>query len=116
MTHSLLLCGLLTHICMIIIRLQAYFRLVMASLIHFRVTPEKRLESACNVLIWGDLLLAFGLYDGIGAVGARVSPGRFTLVESDFILLKPLSNLRTQYASFLISNEPIGGGMFPFKK
>ena len=35
--------------------------------------------------------------------------GRFTLVESDFILLKPLSNLRTQYASFLISNEPIGG-------
>ena len=84
----------------------------MVSLIHFRVTPEKWLESACSVLILCDLLLAFGLYDDIGAVGARVYAGRFTLLKSDFILLKPLSNLRTQYASFLISNEPIGGGGF----
>ena len=64
---------------MIIIRLQAYFRLEMASLIQFRVTPEKWLESACSVLILCDLLLAFGLYDDIGAVGARVYAGRFTL-------------------------------------
>lgn len=28
-------------------------RLVMASLIHFRVMPEKWLESACNVVICG---------------------------------------------------------------
>ena len=72
--HSLLLCGLLTHICMIIIRLQAYFRLEMASLIQFRVTPGKWLESACNMLIWGDLLLAFGLYDGIGGGGCKGIP------------------------------------------
>ena len=44
----------------------------MASLIHFRATPGKWLESACSVVILGDLLLVCCLYDGIGVVGARV--------------------------------------------
>ncbi len=63
--HSLFMCGLFAYICMVIMRLQAYFQLEMASLMHFRVTPGKWLESAYNVLICG-------LYDDIGAVGTRV--------------------------------------------
>ena len=51
----------------------------MASLIHFRAMPGKWLESACNVVILGDLLLVCCLYDGIGVVGVRVYAGRFTL-------------------------------------
>ena len=42
--------------------------------------------------------------------------GGFTLLKSDFILLKPVSNLRTQYDSFLISNELIGGGYVSVQK
>ncbi len=38
----------------------------MALWIYFRVTGEKWLESACNVVILGDLLLVCCLYDGIG--------------------------------------------------
>lgn len=57
----------------------------MASLIHFRVTFGKWLESACSAVICG-------LYDGIGAAGARVYAGRFTYFFGDFILEKQLSN------------------------
>ena len=44
----------------------------MASLIHFRVTPEKWLELACSAVVLGDLC---SLYDGIGIAGARVYAG-----------------------------------------
>ena len=47
----------------------------MASLIHFRVTFEKWLESACNAVILGGLLLVCGLYDGIGVTGGKGVPG-----------------------------------------
>ena len=47
----------------------------MALWIYFRVTGEKWLESACNVVILGDLSLVCCLYDGIGVVGARVYAG-----------------------------------------
>lgn len=50
---------------MVIMRFLGQIRLVIASLITFRVTPGKWLESAYNVLICG-------LYDDIGAVGTRV--------------------------------------------
>ena len=56
--HSLFMCGLFAYICMVIMRLQAYFQLEMASLMHFRVTPGKWLELAYNVVICS-------LYDGI---------------------------------------------------
>ena len=64
----------------------------MASLIHFRATPGKWLESACSVVILGDLLLVCCLYDGIGGVvGVRVYPGGFTLFFRDFNVGKRLS-------------------------
>lgn len=56
--HSLFVCGLLAHNYMPTLLFKAHFWLVMTSLIHFRVTPEKWLESAYNVLICS-------LYDGI---------------------------------------------------
>ena len=40
-------------------------------------------------VVWGAIC---GLYDGIGAAGARVYSGRFTLVKSDFSVIKPLSD------------------------
>ena len=72
----------------------------MASLIHFRATPGKWLESACSVVILGDLLLVCCLYDGIGVVGARVYPGRFTLYFSDFNVRKRLAVLSTRQLNF----------------
>ena len=54
---------------------------------------EKWLESACNVVILGDLLLVCCLYDGIGVVGVRVYPGIFTFYFSDFNVGKHVSNL-----------------------
>ena len=68
---------------------------------------EKWLESACSVVVWGDLLLAFGLYDGIGAVDIRVYAGRFTLYFSDFNVEKRLSNLRTFQLNFLAPNRTV---------
>ncbi len=53
MAHSLLLCGLFAYNYMPTLLFKAYTRLVMASLIHFRVMPEKWLESAYIVLICG---------------------------------------------------------------
>lgn len=64
--HSLLLCGLFGHDRVVAMRNLAYFRLLIDSLIHFRATPGKWLESACSAVIWGELLLVCGLYDGIG--------------------------------------------------
>ena len=52
---------------------------------------EKWLESACNVVILGDLLLVCCLYDGIGVVGVRVYAGMFTFYFSDFNVEKPVS-------------------------
>ena len=43
----------------------------MASLIHFRVTPEKWLELACNVVIWG---LQMGCMMVWGRGGKGVTP------------------------------------------
>ena len=63
----------------------------MTSLIHFRVTFEKWLESDCSMVILGGLLLVCGLYDGIGVVGVRVYPGGFTLFFRDFNVGKRLS-------------------------
>ena len=63
----------------------------MSSLIHFRAMPGKWLESACNVVILGDLLLVCCLYDGIGVLGVRVYPGGFTLFFRDFNVGKRLS-------------------------
>lgn len=99
------MCGLFGCDCMVIMRFSAYFRLVMASLIHFRVTLGKWLESACNVLICG-------LYDDTrGAAGARVYAGRFTLVESDFILLKSPSDEHARHLNFLTYRAHRGGGV-----
>lgn len=47
----------------------------MTSLIHFRVTFEKWLESDCSVVILGGLLLVCGLYDGMGVTGDKGVPG-----------------------------------------
>ena len=43
----------------------------MTSLIHFRVTFEKWLESDCSMVILGGLLLVCGLYDGIEVTGDK---------------------------------------------
>ena len=56
---------------MVIMRFLGQIRLVIASLITFRVTTGKWLESACSVVICG-------LYDGIGVAGARIYAGRVT--------------------------------------
>ena len=83
----------------------------MASLIHFRVTPGKWLESACNVVICS-------LYDGIGAAVARVYAGRFTLLKSDHFSQKAIAVQRTCHSAFgtyrtIISKG--GGGSFHSK-
>lgn len=58
-------------------------------LIHFRVTLEKWLESACSVVICG-------LYDGIGAAVVRLYAGRFTLLKSDYFSQKAIAVQRTR--------------------
>ena len=90
---------------MIIIRFLAYFRLEMASLIHFRVTPGKWLESACSVVIWGDLSLVCCLYDGIGVVGVRVYPGMFTLLKSDYFSQKAIAVLSIRHLKISTPNR-----------
>lgn len=77
----------------------------MVSLIHFRVTPGKWLESACSLVILGDLLLVCCLYDGIGVVSTRVYAGRFTLYFSDFSAGKCLSNLSMCQLNFSAPNR-----------
>ncbi len=77
------LCGLFTCNRMSIMRFLAHFGLAMDSVIIFMTTPEKWLKSACSAVICG-------LYDGGGAAGARMYPGRFTFQFSDFNVEKPL--------------------------
>lgn len=79
----------------------------MASLIHFMVTSEKWLESACSAVILGDLLLVCCLYDGIGVVGVRVYPGGFTLFFRDFSMRKPTAVLSTRQLNFSTPNRTI---------
>ena len=79
----------------------------MTSLIHFRVTFEKWLESDCSMVILGGLLLVCGLYDGIGVVGVRVYPGGFTLYFSDFNVRKRLAVLSTRQLNFSTPNRTI---------
>ena len=57
MAHSLLLCGLFAYNYMPTLLFKAYTRLVMASLIHFRVTLGKWLESVCSVVIFGSFMV-----------------------------------------------------------
>ena len=83
------LCGLFTCNRMSIMRFLAHFGLVMDSVIIFMTTPEKWLELAYIVLICG-------LYDGGGAAGARVSPGRFTFCFKCCLPEKPIVVLLTQ--------------------
>lgn len=83
----------------------AYLGFIMASLIHFRAMPGKWLESACSVLICGDLSLVGSVYDGIGVVGARVYPGMFTFYFSDFNVGKRLSNLSIRRLNFSTPNR-----------
>lgn len=83
----------------------------MVSLIHFRVTPGKWLESACSLVILGDLLLVCCLYDGIGVVGVRVYAGMFTLVKSDLFSQKAIAVQRTRHSAFgTLPNYHIKGG------
>lgn len=65
--HSLFICGLFGYHAIL-----GLFSACNGFIDHFRVTPGKCLESACRATILGDLLLVCGLYDGIGAAGARV--------------------------------------------
>lgn len=89
----------------------------MVSLIHFRVTPEKWLESTCSVVILDDLLLVCCLYDGIGVVCVRVYPGMFTFYFSDFNVEKRPSVGNTRQLNFSTPNRiyPRERGRFPFK-
>ena len=46
------------------------------------------------------LWLVCGLYDGIGAVGAKVYAGRFTLLKSDHFSQKAIAVQRTCHSAF----------------
>lgn len=74
----------------------------------FGVTPGKWLESAYIVLICG-------LYDGIGAAGARVYTGRFTFYFSDFNVGKCLAVLRTRHPKISTPNRIYRGICFRSK-
>ena len=83
----------------------AYLGFIMASLIHFRAMPGKWLKSACSVLICGDLSLVGSVYDGIGVVGARVYPGMFTLLKSDYFSQKAIAVLSIRHLKISTPNR-----------
>ena len=96
------LCGCL----LIFVWLSCDFRLAIASLIHYQGNVWKVARIG---LQRGYLWLVCGLYDGIGAAGIRVHAGRFTLYFSDFILLKPLSNLSKRHLKISTPNRRYQG-------
>ncbi len=53
----MLIVFLCTVYLLVIVWLSCDFRLEMVSLIHFRVTPGKWLESVCSVVIFGSFMV-----------------------------------------------------------